>query len=245
MLSCVQVRFIEARSSIGSSRRAQRYSACWSILFAWCDWPCRRGNTRGTRVCPESGYGHRRGRRWAPWPGTQAGCLPSAALPSGPSASRTQGSPRAPAGMSWGRSGYSARWTSGSFHCHQNTRVYSPRQHGQDPGSRASASFGLYWDWEERIAHNIEALVSLSFEVKGFCCSLPGFPWVSKDYLKGSWSEGVPGGSVVKNPPTNAGDMGFSPWPGRACVHGTVKVMCHKYWTHTLELMGNSWVHTP
>ena len=27
---------------------------------------------------------------------------------------------------------------------------------------------------------------------------------------------GFPGGSVVKNPPTNSGDMGFGPGPGRS-----------------------------
>ena len=28
--------------------------------------------------------------------------------------------------------------------------------------------------------------------------------------------EGFPGGTVVKNPPANAGDMGSSPGPGRS-----------------------------
>ena len=28
--------------------------------------------------------------------------------------------------------------------------------------------------------------------------------------------KGFPGGAVVKNPPTNAGDMGSSPGPGRS-----------------------------
>ena len=27
---------------------------------------------------------------------------------------------------------------------------------------------------------------------------------------------GFPGGSVIKNPPTNSGDMGFGPGPGRS-----------------------------
>ena len=31
-------------------------------------------------------------------------------------------------------------------------------------------------------------------------------------------SEGFPGGSVVKNPPANAGDTGFIPGPGRSHV---------------------------
>ena len=31
-----------------------------------------------------------------------------------------------------------------------------------------------------------------------------------------SWSVGFPVGTVVKNPPANAGDMGSSPGPGRS-----------------------------
>ena len=34
--------------------------------------------------------------------------------------------------------------------------------------------------------------------------------------------EGFPGGTVVKNPPANAGDMGLSPGPGRS----------HKPWSN-------------
>ena len=38
-----------------------------------------------------------------------------------------------------------------------------------------------------------------------------------KEFLKSKWSFGdFPGGSVVKNPPANAGDMGSSPGPGRS-----------------------------
>ena len=32
--------------------------------------------------------------------------------------------------------------------------------------------------------------------------------------INGSW--GFPGGTVVKNPPANAGDTGLSPGPGRS-----------------------------
>ena len=35
---------------------------------------------------------------------------------------------------------------------------------------------------------------------------------MEKNVLK---TEGFPGGTVVKNPPANAGDMGSSPGPGR------------------------------
>ena len=30
------------------------------------------------------------------------------------------------------------------------------------------------------------------------------------------WRQGFPGGTVVKNPPANAGDRGSSPGPGRS-----------------------------
>ena len=129
-LSCVQGCFTEVQSSTGSSHRARRYSAGWSSVFAWCDWPYLHGNTWGSQVCLEPESGHRWGRWWGPGPGTQVWCLPSAALLSGPSGPRTQGSPQAPAGRRWGRPRYSARWIAGSSHCHQNARIYSPRQRG-------------------------------------------------------------------------------------------------------------------
>ena len=36
-----------------------------------------------------------------------------------------------------------------------------------------------------------------------------------KEIYSGKNYRGFPGGSVVKNPPANAGDMGSSPGPGR------------------------------
>ena len=50
-----------------------------------------------------------------------------------------------------------------------------------------------------------------------------------------SWSGGFHGGSVVKNPPANAGDTGLIPvWEDSTCHGGTVPGH-HNYWTHTLE----------
>ena len=36
--------------------------------------------------------------------------------------------------------------------------------------------------------------------------------------IKSLQIQGFPGGTVVKNPPANAGDMGSSPGPGRSCT---------------------------
>ena len=40
--------------------------------------------------------------------------------------------------------------------------------------------------------------------------------WVSLKAPSGGFPGGFPGGTVVKNPPANAGDMGSSPGPGRS-----------------------------
>ena len=37
-----------------------------------------------------------------------------------------------------------------------------------------------------------------------------------EEILDQHWTQGFPGGAVVKNPPANAGDMGSSPGPGRS-----------------------------
>ena len=39
---------------------------------------------------------------------------------------------------------------------------------------------------------------------------------MSEPFLKNSFFWGFPGGTVVKNPPANAGDTGLSPGPGRS-----------------------------
>ena len=40
---------------------------------------------------------------------------------------------------------------------------------------------------------------------------------------------GFPGGTVVKNPPANAGDTGPSPGPEDPTCHGATKPVCHNY----------------
>ena len=42
-----------------------------------------------------------------------------------------------------------------------------------------------------------------------------GSSWVDKGLVKREFSLGFPGGAAVKNPPTNAGDTGSSPWSGK------------------------------
>jgi len=46
---------------------------------------------------------------------------------------------------------------------------------------------------------------------------------------------GFPGGSVVKNPSANAGDMGSTPDPGRSKYLGATKLMCYDYLACALE----------
>ena len=59
-------------------------------------------------------------------------------------------------------------------------------------------------------------------------------------------TEAFPGGSMVKNPPANAGDTGLIPdWENSTCL-ATTKPICHNYWACTLELRShNYWAHTP
>ena len=38
-----------------------------------------------------------------------------------------------------------------------------------------------------------------------------------------------PGGTVVKNPPANAGDVDLSPGPGRSHIRGATKPVNHSY----------------
>ena len=50
------------------------------------------------------------------------------------------------------------------------------------------------------------------------------------DWTELNWSKwGFPGGSVVKNPPANAGDTNSFPGPGRSTMPGTTKPICHNY----------------
>ena len=51
---------------------------------------------------------------------------------------------------------------------------------------------------------------------------------ISKYLRQAGWD--FPGGPVVKNPPTNEGETGSIPGPGRShtCL-GATKPMCHSY----------------
>ena len=46
-----------------------------------------------------------------------------------------------------------------------------------------------------------------------------------------------PCGSVVKNPPANAGDVGLIPGRGRFQCPGTTKPMYHQYWAQEMQLL--------
>ena len=45
----------------------------------------------------------------------------------------------------------------------------------------------------------------------------------------------IPGGSVLKNLPANAGDMGSSPSPEDPTCHRATKPLHHNYWACALE----------
>ena len=47
--------------------------------------------------------------------------------------------------------------------------------------------------------------------------------------------QGFPGGSVVKNPPANAGDTASIPGLGRSHMHRATKPGHHNYWACSLE----------
>ena len=56
-------------------------------------------------------------------------------------------------------------------------------------------------------------------------------------------NRGFPGGSVVNNPPANAGNMGSIPDLGRFHMH-TTKPMCYNYWACALEPRNcDYWAH--
>ena len=88
--------------------------------------------------------------------------------------------------------------------------------------------------------------MSYSWKVTAFS-SVPTFWWrqdpqltfLSPDHLGwlfNSTDLGLLAGSLVKNPPANAGDMGSIPSPGRSRCHGATKPVHHSYWRpNTLE----------
>ena len=48
-------------------------------------------------------------------------------------------------------------------------------------------------------------------------------------------TEGFPGGAVVKNPPTNAGDTGSIPGLEDPTCRGATKSVRHNYWACAVE----------
>ena len=67
---------------------------------------------------------------------------------------------------------------------------------------------------------------------KGFIYeNLPPNAWTQKHSDLG----GFPGGTVVKNPPANAGDTDSSPGPGRSPCTTITEPVCHNYWACALE----------
>ena len=48
--------------------------------------------------------------------------------------------------------------------------------------------------------------------------------------------EGFPGGSMVKNPPGNSGDMDSTPDLGRSHILRATEPLYHNYWAYALEL---------
>ena len=55
-----------------------------------------------------------------------------------------------------------------------------------------------------------------------------------------------PGGTVVKNPPANAGDTGSRPGQGRSHNRGATNPVHHNYWACALEPAShNYWAHVP
>ena len=55
--------------------------------------------------------------------------------------------------------------------------------------------------------------------------------------LKVTFVRGFPGGPVVKNSSCNARDTGSIPGLGRSNMLGTIKLVCHNYGVHVLQLL--------
>ena len=59
-------------------------------------------------------------------------------------------------------------------------------------------------------------------------------------------NEVFPGGSIGRNPPANAGDIGLIPNLGRCHMPWRKQVCDHNYWTYALEPESrNYWAHMP
>ena len=53
--------------------------------------------------------------------------------------------------------------------------------------------------------------------------------------IKTAWYQGFPGGLVVKNPSSNAGDTGWIPGWGIKIPYATGQLSPHNYWACALE----------
>ena len=84
----------------------------------------------------------------------------------------------------------------GKFHGQSSLVGYSPWGHKES-------------DWTEQLTHR--ALPFLFFWLRFFPLSLDGYLLIIQDS-----TQGFPGGSVVKNPPVDAGDISSIPGSGRS-----------------------------
>ena len=67
-----------------------------------------------------------------------------------------------------------------------------------------------------------------------------------RDWTELTIYQGFPRGSVVKNPPANAGDTSSIPDPENPSCYGATKPVRHNYWACALEPGShNYWAHVP
>ena len=58
---------------------------------------------------------------------------------------------------------------------------------------------------------------------------------------KNMWCRDFPGGALVKNLPSNAGDIGPSPGPGDPICHRATKPVCHNYGACALQPVSHNY----
>ena len=88
----------------------------------------------------------------------------------------------------------------------------------------------VYSTCEKRLRWEKKPVVS-RIQAAGKCVHsiIRGNKLCSTQESKSDGAQGFPGGSVVKNAPANAGDMGSIPGPGRSHMPGAAKLACHSY----------------
>ena len=92
----------------------------------------------------------------------------------------------------------------------------------------AGRHFTIWATWEDIVG------ILLLSNYLAFLYLFPHLQIMVQWYL--NLSVGLPDGSVVKNPPANAGDMvQFLGWEDSTCCRAT-KLMLHNYWAYALEL---------